>query len=120
MGAEILAYLLFGYRVLPGVVIANSLVGFFLWNNWFGNGAMGFAGHVVIGSLAPILAMMMMNYFRLSEFFKGNQLNFRRVIFLIVLTALVNSLGKFFLFMAVLEESPDPVVFLTTYLTGDI
>ena len=120
MGAEILAYLLFGFRVLPGVVIANTLVGYFLWNNWMGSGIDGFYGHVMIGSLAPVIAIIIMKSCHLPEFFKDGKLIFRNVLFLIILTGMVNTLSKFFLFMSVLKTNPDPIVFLSTYLVGDI
>ncbi len=120
IGAAILSYLLFGFKVFPGVAIANTLIGYFLWDNWFGNGITGFYGHVIIGSLAPVVAILIMKLFHLSEFFKDGKLNFRHILFLVILTGLVNSLLKFFLFMGVLKANPDPVVFLSTYLVGNI
>jgi len=120
MGAAIFAYLLFGFGVLPGVAIANTLIGYFLWDNWLGSGVTGFSGHVVVGSLAPIAAILIMKYFKLSNFFEGKQLNFRHVIFLVILTALINTLLKFFIFMSVMPEFNDPAKFISTYLVGDI
>ncbi len=120
LGAEILAYLLFGFRVLPGIVIANTLIGYFLWENWFGNGFYGFIGHVVVGSLAPIAAILTMKAFSLSEFFKGKELDFRHVLFLVILTGLFNSFAKFFVFMGIMGQDINVVTFLSTYLVGDI
>lgn len=120
MGAAILSYLLFGYGVLPGVAIANTLIGYTLWNNWFGNGFEGFSGHVIIGSLAPIIAIQMMKSFGLSQFFKDKSINYRHVIFVVLLTALLNTFGKFSLFYGILQEDIDIVNFMSTYLIGDI
>ena len=120
LGAAILSYLLFGYGVLPGVALANMLIGYTLWNNWFGNGFAGFSGHVIIGSLAPIVAIQMMKSFGLSEFFEGKEINYRHVMFLVILAALLNTLGKFSLFYGVLQEDIKVVDFISTYLIGDI
>ena len=120
MGAAIFSYLLFGFGVLPSVAIANTLIGYFIWDNWLGVGLVGFSGHVIVGSLAPIAAILMMRYFKLSEFFDGKNLNFRHVIFLVILTALINTLLKFFIFMSVMPDFHDPAKFILTYLVGDI
>lgn len=120
MGAAILSYLIFGFRVLPGVAIANALVGYFLWNNWSGNGLEGFSGHVIIGSLAPIIAIQMMKSFGLSEFFDNKEINYRHVIFLVLLTAMLNTFGKFSLFYGMFQEQINVVDFISTYLIGDI
>ena len=120
MGAEILVYLVFGYRVLPGVMLANFGVGCVLWHDWFGSMVFGFLGHTVFGSIAPILAIQLMRSLHLSDFFQGDKVNFRHILFLILLTALINTLGKFFIYMDHIEESIDPVVFLLSYLAGDI
>ena len=120
MGAAIYSYLLYGFGALPGLAIANTLVGYFIWDNWFDLGLTGFFAHVVVGSLAPIAAILIMRYFKLSKFFDDGDLNFRHVIFLVILTALINALLKFFIFMSVLPESPDPSEFISPYLVGDI
>lgn len=120
MGAEILAYLIFGYRVLPGVMTANFGVGCILWHDWFGSLVFGFLGHTVFGSIAPILAIQLMRSLHLSDFFQGDKINFRHILFLILLTALINTLGKFFIYMNHIDETIDPVMFLLSYLGGDI
>ncbi len=120
LGAAILSYLLFGYGVLPGVALANTLIGYTLWNNWLGNGFAGFSGHVIIGSLAPIVAIQMMKSFGLSEFFEGKLINYRHVVFVVILAAMLNTLGKFSLFYGVLQEDIKVVDFISTYLIGDI
>ncbi len=119
MGAAIYSYLLYGFGVLPGLAAANTLVGYFLWGNWFGIGLTGFFGHVVIGSLAPIAAMMIMKLFHLSNFFDDGDLNFRHVIFLVILTALINALLKFFIFMNALPEFHAPVQFILTHFVSN-
>lgn len=118
LGAQVLAYLIFGYRVLPGIVAANFLVGCLLWNDWFGNGFYGFFGHVLFGSVAPIMAIYLMRSMHLSDFFKEGQINFRHIIFLILLTALISTLGKFFIYTNHIVETFDPVHFLWVHLVG--
>jgi len=119
MGAAIFSYLLFGFGVLPGLAVANTLIGYFIWDNWFGLGLTGFFGHVVVGSLVPIAAILMMKYFKLSNFFDGENLNFRHVIFLVILTALINALLKFFIFMDAIPEFHAPVQFILTHFVSN-
>jgi hypothetical protein len=120
LGASIFSYLLFGFGILPGIAIANTLVGYFLWNSWFGLGLPGFTGHVVVGSMAPIAAILLMRVFKLSSFFVGQKLNYRHVVFLVIITALINTLFKFFIYTNAFSVAPDPGTFISTYLVGDI
>ncbi|MDB3869666.1 hypothetical protein N9351_02245 [Candidatus Thioglobus sp.] len=119
MGVAIFSYLVYGFGVLPGVVIANTLIGYFLWDNWFGNGLTGFYAHAMVGSLAPITAILMMRYFKLSEFYNGTKINFRHVIFLVILTALINALVKFFIFMGATPEFHAPIQFILTHFVSN-
>ena len=61
-----------------------------------------------------------MKAFSLSEFFKGKELDFRHVLFLVILTGLFNSFAKFFVFMGIMGQDINVVTFLSTYLVGDI
>ena len=119
MGAAIFSYLLYGFGVLPGLAIANTLIGYFLWDNWFGMGLTGVFGHVVVGSLAPIAAIVMMKYFKLSEFYNGKEFNFRHVIFLVILTALINALLKFFILMGALPGFHAPGQFILAHFVSN-
>ena len=120
VGAEIFVYLLFGSRVLPGVIIANTIVGYFLWNNWFGNGLDGFIGHVIIGSLSPLLAIYIMKIANLSDFFDAKLINYKHILFCIILTALISTLAKFLFFWGVIREPIEPLSFIASYMVGDI
>ena len=119
MGAAIFSYLVYGFGVLPGLAVANTLIGYFIWGNWFGLGLTGFYAHVMVGSLAPIAAILTMRYFKLSKFYDDEDLNFRHVIFLVILTALINALLKFFIFMNALPEFHAPVQFILTHFVSN-
>ncbi|RUM81139.1 MAG: hypothetical protein DSZ16_05005 [Candidatus Thioglobus sp.] len=120
VGAEIFVYLLFGFRVLPGVMIANTIVGYFLWNSWFGNDLNGFIGHVIIGSLSPLLALYIMKIFNLSNFIDSKLIEYKHILFSIILTALISTLGKFMFFWGIIKEPIEPLSFISSYMVGDI
>ncbi|HIM58519.1 MAG TPA: hypothetical protein EYH12_05780 [Psychromonas hadalis] len=120
LGATLYCYILFGPRAIPGVVVANTLIGYFLWDNWFGNGMSGFSGHVVVGSLAPMLAIITVKYFQLNSFSGSNKINYGPCMFLIILTALINTIAKFFTFMDILIEEIEPIIFLGSFFVGDV
>lgn len=119
VGAAIFSYLLFGFGVLPGIAIANTLIGYFIWDNWFGIGLTGFYAHAMVGSLAPIAAILMMRYFKLAEFYNGTKINFRHVIFLVILTAMINALVKFFIFMGAIPEFHAPAQFILIHFVSN-
>ncbi len=122
-----LCYLLFGYRVFFGVVAAIELSGLLIWH-WDISSPLN---HLiaVVGAISPLLALASMRVFKLSSFFDGEQLVFQHVIFLIILTALYNTLIKFFVYTTIQNNffPLDPATvnisateFIQSYLYGDI
>jgi len=127
IGMITLCYLLFGYRVFFGVVAAIELSGLLIWH-WDISSPLN---HLiaVVGAISPLLAIASMRVFKLSSFFDGEQLVFQHVIFLIILTALYNTLIKFFVYTTIQNNffPLDPATvnisateFIQSYLYGDI
>ena len=56
LGAKILMYLLFGFRVLPGILMACVSAGVLLFNSWNDHLLIGTMA-ACAGALAPIIAM---------------------------------------------------------------
>ena len=118
IGAVSLCYLLFGFRVFAAVffaITASSL--------WFHDST--FSGinllHFV-GTFAPLLAIASMKFFKLSNFFDGEKLVFQHLLFLAILTALYNTLMKFFVY-SYFSDNPSSInalKFIQNYLIGDI
>ena len=127
IGMITLCYLLFGYRVFFGVIAAIELSGLLIWH-WDTSSPLN---HLiaVVGAISPLLALASMRVFKLSSFFDGEQLVFQHVIFLIILTALYNTLIKFFVYTTIQNNffPLDPATvnisateFIQSYLYGDI
>ena len=127
IGMITLCYLLFGYRVFFGVIAAIELSGLLIWH-W---DIYSTLNHLIaiIGAISPLLAIASMRVFKLSSFFDGEQLVFQHVIFLVILTALYNTLMKFFAYTTIQNNffplDPAPVnitatEFIQSYLYGDI
>ncbi len=127
IGMITLCYLLFGYRVFFGILVAIELSGLLIWH-WDISSPLN---HLiaVVGAISPLLALASMRVFKLSSFFDGEQLVFQHVIFLIILTALYNTLIKFFVYTTIQNNffPLDPATvnisateFIQSYLYGDI
>ena len=118
LGAVSLCYLLFGFRIVSAVFLAIMFSA-----HWFhGEPLFIFTKNIVhlVGALAPLLAIASMKFFKLSNFFEGNKLVFQHLLFLAILTALFNTLMKFFVFSYIDNISIDAVKFIQGYLLGDI
>ena len=74
----------------------------------------------LMGALAPLLAIASMKFFKLSSFFEGGKLVFQHLLFLAILTALYNTLMKFFVYSYIDNLSINAVKFIQGYLLGDI
>ena len=123
MGAKVLAFLLFGIWALPGVLIGSLMSGMFLYDFWSGNTFYGPLG-TLVGVFAPLLAIMVMKYFHLSSFFDDVKINFRHVLFLIILSSVINTLAKLFLYMdkvkSISGQGVDALHHIQRFLPGDI
>ena len=123
MGAKILAFLLFGIYALPGVMLGSLMSGVFLYDSWNGNTFYGPLG-TLVGVLAPLMAIGIMKYFQLSRFFENGKLIYGHIIFLVILSSLINTLAKLFLYFDKVKgidgKEVDAIQFIQSYLTGDV
>ncbi|WP_291926857.1 MASE1 domain-containing protein [Candidatus Thioglobus sp.] len=119
LGAKILMYLLFGYRVFPGILAGCIAAGVLLFNSWDDQLLIGTMA-ACAGAVAPIIAMCLMKQTRVSNFSNLGQVDFRHVLFLIVFASVISALLKFFVYMQDLTLSLDAVTFISHYITGDV
>jgi len=121
IGAVSLCYLLFGFNIFIAVFLAITMS-----SVWFHDSS--FTGinllHLV-GAFSPLLAIASMKFFKLSNFFEGGRLVFQHLLFLAILTALYNTLMKFFVYSYLSLGKPDDLPinamnFITNYLIGDV
>lgn len=120
LGSTLYAYLFFSNQVLPAVILANFIVGYFLWDQWFGLGFNGFVGHVVVGALAPMLAIYVCRSLKLGTTTDQDITPVHVILLLTILTTIFNTLGKFFIFASNPDLTIEPMVFLGTFMLGDI
>ena len=118
MGAVILAYLLFGFRVFPGL-----LVGYLLAEVVVEGGIDNFAQHEVvsrvINTLLPLLSIWLMRKLNFSNFIVANKLNYVQLVPLVVLSAFTTTIVKAGLLYAPDQFSAGKVYF-QSYVQGDI
>ena len=119
LGAKILMYLIFGYRVFPGIIAACVVSGIVLMNSWGDNLLIG-ALSSCAGAVAPILAMGFMNLTHVSDFSNLNKIDFRHVLFLVIFTSVISALLKFFVYMQDVTLNINAVTFITHYIRGDV
>jgi integral membrane sensor domain MASE1 len=119
LGAKILMYLLFGYRVFPGILAGCIAAGVLLFNSWNDQLLIGTMA-ACAGAIAPIIAMCLMKQTNVSNFSDLGQVDFRHVLFLIVFTSVISALLKFFVYMQDVTLNINAVTFITHYITGDV
>ncbi len=123
LGAMSLCFLLFGFKVFIVAILASHCSEF-----WFHS--LPFFDQVTLirtvsGAIGPALAIASMRFFKLSNFFDGERLVFHHLIFLAILTALLNTLIAFFVSSYIIsngqfDETINATDFLRNYLMGDI
>ena len=79
----------------------------------------------LVGTFAPLLAIASMKFFKLSNFFDGEKIVFQHLLFLAILTALYNTIIKFFVYSYLsLADQSVPAInalqFIKNYLIGDV
>ena len=79
----------------------------------------------LVGTFSPLLAIASMKFFKLSYFFDGERIVFQHLLFLGVLTALYNTIMKFFAYSYLTSANGGPLLidasqFIKNYLIGDI
>lgn len=119
IGAKILVFLLFGRQVLPGVIISCVFCGVVLFSSWGGNFVWGAAG-AIMGAIAPLTSMWILEHFKVSDYSELKKINFRHILFLIFFTAILHSLSRFIIYAKSSVFTINPVDFLGHYLIGDM
>ncbi len=123
IGAMSLCFLLFGFRVVVAAVLAAQFSEFWFHSQLFFDQVVLFQS--ISGAIGPALAIATMRFFKLSNFFDGEMLVFHHLIFLAILTALLNTLISFFVSSYIVSNGQDLEIinatdFLRNYLMGDI
>lgn len=122
MGVKVLAYLIYGFKAFPGVLLGSLMSGILVYDFWNGNTFYGPLGSFA-GALAPLLAIAFMRYFHLSNFFDQGRIQFTHVLLLILLSAIFNTLLKLFIYVGRVSDTTgaqiDVVGFVQSYFIGD-
>ena len=122
LGATVFSYYLYGYRALLGVLLIKMLAGFF-----YNTPSDIFWAFAIVGWLGPLAAIILLKWFRLGFTGKTLDTHIGHLIFLIIFSAIINTVLKFMAFYSHYHETlsehwqqPDPLFFLSTFLPGDI
>jgi hypothetical protein len=121
IGAVSLCYLLFGFRVFVAVFLGITTSSLWFHDQTFN----GINMLHLVGTFAPLLAIASMKFFKLSNFFDGEKIIFQHLLFLAILTALYNTIIKFFVYSYLsLADQSAPAInalqFIKNYLIGDV
>ncbi|WPE18445.1 hypothetical protein [Candidatus Thioglobus autotrophicus] len=118
MGAVLFSYLVFGFRVFPGI-----FVGYLLAELVIEGGTANFAQHEVVSrfvnTLLPLLTIAAMQKLNFANFIENQKLNYFPVISLVILSALTTTFTKVALIYAPEQFSAGKVYF-QSYVQGDI
>ena len=118
MGAVLLSYLVFGFRVFPGLFI-----GYLLAEVVIEGSTANFTQHEVvsrfINTLLPLLSIALMQKTKFSNFILNQKLNYFHLIPLVVLSAFTTTLTKVAL-LYVPEQFSAGKVYFQSYVQGDV
>ena len=112
IGSTIIVTLMFGfsrsfYGILTALLLVAGINKGFVWDPY----QFSYIGKV-IDSLGPIVSIMMMRVFQLSDFFDSGKVNHLHIVFLVILNSIVVTLPKVFIYPLGGKEIPDPVAFI--------
>jgi len=120
IGAAIFSYLLFGFKVFPGVLL-GYLIAEVIIEGSIADISQREVLSRTMSSLAPIFAIGIMRVFNLSNFFDDNKVNIGHIVFLVLLSAVISTLLKtFFVYQSAEKFLADPVGHIGSYLVGDM
>lgn len=120
IGAAILSYLLFGFKVFPGVLLGYLIAEVIIEGSIADISQREFLSRTM-SSLAPIIAISIMRVFSLSNFFNEDKINMGHIFFLVLLSAVISTLLKTFVVYQSAEKFlADPVGHIGSYLLGDM
>jgi len=120
IGAAIMSYLLFDFKVFPGVFIGYMLAEIIL-EGGVADISQKEVMSRLMSSIAPIIAIGIMKQFSLSKFFDADRIVFSHIIFLVLLSAVTSTLLKtFFVYHKAEKFLADPIEHISSYLLGDM
>lgn len=120
IGAAIFSYLLFGFKVFPGVLL-GYLIAEVIVEGSIADISQREVLSRTMSSLAPIFAIGIMRVFNLSNFFDDNKVNIAHIVFLVLLSAVISTLLKtFFVYQSAEKFLADPAGHIDSYLVGDM
>lgn len=118
MGAVLLAYLLFGFRVFPGL-----LIGYLLAEVFIEGGTSNIAQHELVSrlvnTLVPLLVVLLMQALNFGNFIQRQKLNYWHLAPLVIVSSALTTLTKTALLYAPEQYSAGKVYF-QSYVQGDI
>lgn len=121
LGAVVLSYLLFEHKAILGVFIGTMISGVIFADGWSSVGGYRFGLiESAIAVIAPYLAYLSMHKFQLSPFFANYKINFRHIVFLVILAATYDAMFKFSHFLMTVESDITPALLMRHYLLGEI
>jgi len=90
-GAKILALLLWGVYIIPGIFLAKAMQ-YVFFANFDPNVEMIFS-LAAIATFTPVLMMTMMKISKAGNMFNLENINFRHIIFFIIITAMLSDIN---------------------------
>jgi len=120
-GAAVLAFLLFDNDAFYGVAIGSFISGVLFFDGW--SALSGFkygVSEAIMVATAPLLALITMKKLDLSKFFHARKVNFRHVVFLVILSATYEALFKFSYFLSVVDSNIEPSIIMRNYLVSSV
>jgi len=117
-GAKILALLLWGVYVVPGIFLAKVLQ-YMFFSNFDPNLEMVIS-LAAIASLTPVLMMVMMKISNAGNMFKLENINFRHIIFFIIISAMASALLKHMYMLSDIQFVHNAAVVMFEALFGQL
>ena len=117
-GAKILALLLWGIYVVPGIFLAK-IMQYLLFSNFDPNIEM-IVSLAAIATLTPVLMMTMMKISNAGNMFNLEKINFRHIIFFIIITAMLSALFKYMYMLSDIDFAHNAAVVMLEALFGQL
>jgi hypothetical protein len=117
-GAKILALLLWGIYVVPGIFLAKVLQYMFFTN--FDPNIEMIVSLAAIASFTPVLMMVMMKISNAGNMFKIENINFRHIIFFIIISAMLSALFKHIYMSSDIDFAHNAAVVMLEALFGQL
>ena len=117
-GAKILALLLWGVYVIPGIFLAKVMQYLFFTN--FDPNLEMVISLAAIATITPVVMMTMMKISNAGNLFKLENINFRHIIFFIIITAMLSALLKHMYMLSDIEFAHTAAVVMLEALFGQL